>query len=90
MSLPDFSPIQQVSLKNCHRAGHPPTNFKKGVTEYMVRLEGSGHWRRVYFDNESIAPNNDRAWYFVKLTDGSKIQIIFPNDFFETAFKKST
>ena len=82
MAKSKFSSIQNLILKNCHKAGFPPRTFTQGITEYMVKLDGSGHWRRVYFDHESVAPNNDRGWYFVKLKDGSKIQIIFPVEFF--------
>lgn len=87
MSIPNLPIFEYVELKNCHKAGYPPKTFSKGLTEYKVRLKNSGHWQRVYFDSETVPPNKTHGrggWFFVKQANGSKVQVIFPEEFLLT------
>ena len=79
--------VERPDLKNCMRAGFPANTFQASLTEYMIRFNAGGGWRRVYFGSSANgrpqgAPEGADGFFYVRLSDGSITVIEFPDAFF--------
>jgi hypothetical protein len=78
--------VERPALKNCVYSGYPPGTFLPALTEFMIRFNAGGGWRRVYislgFDG-SAPSGKTGSYYYVKICGGSRVEIEFPDGFYE-------
>jgi hypothetical protein len=79
--------VERPTLKNCTYTGYPPGTFLAALTEYMIRFNAGGGWRRVYFSSDSsgrYSPSGTlKSHYYVKVDGDRRVEIELPEGFYE-------